>query len=121
MHTHTHTHTQAQTHSYREVAGIVLDPFRSDEATNGKPCGAIGLVTLHDGVAPGDWHVVNHPLVHVALMDPLTKEFQFCFVIFVILLVSLFAKLLALCLVLSKFNLWEVHTERERERESACV
>ena len=67
----------------------MLDSFRSDEASNGEPCGAVGLVTLHDGVTPGHWHVVNHPLVHVALVDALTKKLQLGFVIFVAFLVGL--------------------------------
>ena len=60
--------------TYREVAVFMPDSLWSDEASDGESCGAVGLVTLHDGVAPGYWHVVNHPLVHVALMDTLTKK-----------------------------------------------
>ena len=61
--------------AHREVAGILFDSFRSDEAADWEPRGAVGLVTLHDGVAPGHRHVANHPLVHVALMDTLIKKF----------------------------------------------
>ena len=79
------------TFTHREVAGILLDSFRSDEAANWEPRGAVGLVTLHDGVAPGHWHVVNHPLVHVALVDTLLKKLQFSFVVTVASLINLSA------------------------------
>ena len=73
----------------REGAGIMLNSFRSDEASNGEPCCAVRLVTLHDGVAPRHWHVVNHPLVHVVLMDTFTKKVQLGFMILVIPFISL--------------------------------
>ena len=79
------------TFTHREVACIVLDSFRSDEAANWEPRGAVGLVTLHDGVAPGHRHVVNHPLVHVALADTLMKKLQFSFMVTVASLISLSA------------------------------
>ena len=82
------------------------DSFWSDEASDGEPCGAVGLVTLHDGVAPGHWHVVNHPLVHVALMDTLTKKLQLGFMVLVAFLVSLGAQLYAVSDVFSKLDLW---------------
>ena len=77
--------------TYREVASIVLDSFRSDEASDGEPCGAVGPVTLHDGVTPGHWHVVNHPLMHVALVDTLTKKLQFSHIVLVVHSISLCA------------------------------
>ena len=61
-------------YTHREVASIVLDSFWSDEAANREPCGTVRLVALHDGIAPGHRHVVDHPLVHVALVDALTEE-----------------------------------------------
>ncbi len=30
------------------------------------------LIALHDRVAPCDWHVVYHPLMHVGFMNPFT-------------------------------------------------
>ena len=78
-----------QNFTHREVAGVVLDSLGSDETSDGEPCGTEGLVTLHDGVAPGHWHVVNHPLMHVALVDTLTKKLQLGFVSFVTFLVRL--------------------------------
>ena len=51
----------------------------SDIAANRKASGAEGLVTLHDGVAPGHRHVVHHPLLHVVLMNPLSKKLEFSF------------------------------------------
>ena len=93
------------TFTHREVACIVLDSFRSDEAANWEPRGAVGLVTLHDGVAPGHRHVVNHPLVHVALMDTLSKKLQLGFVILIALLVSLGAQLITSSDILSKLDL----------------
>ena len=83
----------------------MLDSFRGDEASYREPRGAVGLVTLHDGVAPGHWHVVNHPLVHVALMDTLTKKLQLGFVLFVAFLVCLGAQFLALSDIFSKLDL----------------
>ena len=83
----------------------MLDSFRSDEAPNGKPRGTVWLVTLHDGVAPGHWHVINHPLVHVALVDTFTKKLQLSFVVLVALLVRLGAELSASSDVLSKLDL----------------
>ena len=53
----------------------------SDIAAHGEASGTEWLVALHDGVAPGDRHVIHHPLVHVALMDPLPQELQFGYVI----------------------------------------
>ena len=91
--------------TYREVACIVLDSFRSDEAADWEPRGAVGLVTLHDGVAPGHWHVVNHPLVHVALVDTLPKKLQLGFVILIAFLVSLGAQLVTFGDILSKLDL----------------
>ena len=91
--------------TYREVAGITFDAFRSDEASNGEPCGTVQLITLHNGVAPGHWHVVNHPLVHVALMDALTKKFQLGFMVLVAFLISLLTELLTSD-VFSKLDLW---------------
>ena len=84
----------------------MLDSFRSDEAPNGKPCGTVWLITLHDGVAPGHWHVINHPLVHVALVDTLTKKYQFSFMVFVASLISLSAELPAAYNIFSKFYLF---------------
>ena len=75
--------------TYREVAGIMFDSFRSDEASDGEPGGAVRLVTLHDGVAPCHWHVVNHKLVHVVLMDTFTKKVQLGFIILVAPFISL--------------------------------
>ena len=75
--------------AYREAAGIMLDSFRGDETSYREPRGAVGLVTLHDRVAPGHWHVVNHPLVHVALMDTLMKKLQLGFVILVASFINL--------------------------------
>lgn len=72
------------TQTYREVTSVVLDSFRSDETANGEPCGAVGLIALHDRVAPCHWHVVDHPLVHVALMDPLAKKLQLALIVFVL-------------------------------------
>ena len=54
----------------------MFDSFRSNKATNGEPRGAVGPIALYDRIAPGDRHVVNHPLVHVALVDALTEELQ---------------------------------------------
>ena len=46
----------------------------SDVAADGELCGTKWFVALQDGVAPGDWQVIHHPMVHVALMDPLPQE-----------------------------------------------
>ena len=83
----------------------MFDSFWSDEASDGEPRGAVGLIALHDGVAPGHWHVINHPLVHVALVDTLTKKLYFALVIFIAFLVSLGAQLFARSDVLSKLDL----------------
>ena len=94
--------------TYREVTGIVLNSFWGDEASDRKPRGTVWLVTLHDGVAPGHWHVINHPLVHVALVDALTKKLQLSFVILITFLVRLGAELFASSDVLSKLDLYEI-------------
>ena len=96
--------------AYKEVAGIVLssDSFRSDEASDGETCGAVGLVTLHDGVTPGHWHVVNHPLVHVALMDTPMKKLQLGFMILFASFINLGAYLPAVYNIFSKFYLLSV-------------
>ena len=52
--------------------------------------GAEWLVTLQDLVAPGDGHVVNDPLLHVPLVDPLLHECQRTFLLVVRLLTQLF-------------------------------
>lgn len=53
----------------------------SDIAADGEAGGAEGLVALHDGVAPGHGHVVHHPLLHVVLMDPISKKLEHGFFI----------------------------------------
>ena len=84
----------------------MLDSFWSDEAPNGEPGGTVGLVTLHDGVAPGHWHVVNHPLMHVALMDTLTKKLQLSFLFLVVAFINLCAQHFVTCDVASKLDLY---------------
>ena len=91
--------------TYREVAGVVLDSLGSYEASDGEPRGTVGLVTLHDGVAPGHWHVVNHPLMHVALVDTLAKKLQCSFLLLVVSFIHLCAKLFVMCDVVGKFDL----------------
>lgn len=52
-------------------------PFRGDVTAHRKACGAVRLLALHYAIAPGHWHVVNHPLLHVVLMDTLIQELHF--------------------------------------------
>jgi len=57
-------------------------PILSDVAPDREVGGAEWLFTLHDGVAPGHWHVVHHPLVHVALDNTISEKlhlFPVCF------------------------------------------
>lgn len=74
----------------------MFDSFWSDKAANREPCGAVGLVALHDGIAPGHRHVVDNPLVHVALVDAFTEEFQMSLGSLVAFLVCLCAQLFAI-------------------------
>ena len=66
----------------------MLDSFWRDEAPNGELRTTVRLVTPQD-VAPGHWHVVNHKLVHVVLMDTFTKKVQLGFIIPVAPFISL--------------------------------
>ena len=84
----------------------MLDSLGSDETSDGEPCGTEGLVTLHDGVAPGHWHVVNHPLMHVALVDTLTKKLQLSFLFLVVAFINLCAQHFVTCDVVSKLDLY---------------
>ena len=61
-------------------------------------------ITLHDGVAPGDGHVVDDPLMHVGFMDPLTQEPQFSLVCLPSLVVRLDTQGLA-CYIFLKRDL----------------
>ena len=77
--------TTAQTSrggAYRQIAGIMPHAFRCDVAPHRESCGAVGLVTLHDAVTPGHWHVVNDPLLHVVLVDAVVQKTQFLHVSF---------------------------------------
>ncbi len=64
------------------------DTLRGDVAAYGEASGAIGVLALHDTVAPCHRHVVNHPLLHVVLMDTVIEENHFrliCLLIFFII------------------------------------
>ena len=52
-------------------------PILRHITTDRKSRGAERLLTLHDGIAPSDGHVVHHPLVHVALVNTLSQETDF--------------------------------------------
>lgn len=59
-------------------------PFRCDVAPHRETCGAVRLVTLHNAVTPGHWHVVNNPLLHIVLMDTVVQKFQFLHISFLV-------------------------------------
>ena len=90
--------------THREVASIVFDSLRCDEAPNGEPGGTVRLVALQDRVAPSHRHVINHPLVHVTLVDSLAQKLKVSLAVF-FLCVSLFTELLAVGYVLTKLDL----------------
>ncbi len=48
----------------------------SDKAPNRESCRAERFVALDNGVAPGYRHVVDHPLMHVGLVNTLLEKFQ---------------------------------------------
>jgi hypothetical protein len=54
---------------YRQVASIVSLALRSHITTNRESGGAVRVLALHYIVTPCDRHVVNHPLLHIVLMD----------------------------------------------------
>ena len=58
--------------TYREVAGIMADPFIGHKAADRETSCAEWLFTLHHRVAPCHRHVVDDPLMHVRLMDSFT-------------------------------------------------
>ena len=99
IYTHTHTHGNSETTScngicyfttylsitvvtHREIARIVSHTRLSHIAAHREPGGTIWVLTLQDGVAPCDWHVVDNPLLHVVLMDMVIQELDLLFVLF---------------------------------------
>ena len=70
--------------TYREIAGIMALPAVCDETAHRKAGGAKRFVALQNRVAPCDGHVINHPLVHVALVNAVLQELEFCPVCFVL-------------------------------------
>ena len=61
------------------------DTRLSHIAAHRKARGAIRVLALHDTVAPGDRHVVDHPLLHVVLVDTVVQKFNSLFVVLVAL------------------------------------
>lgn len=57
-------------------------PFRCDVTPHREASGAVRLLTLHNAVTPGNWHVVNDPLLHVVLMDTVVQKMQFLHITF---------------------------------------
>ena len=45
--------------------------------SNREPCGTVLFVSGCHVIAPGHWHVVNDPGVHVPLNDPLPQEMNY--------------------------------------------
>ena len=70
-------HTSLLHHcTYGQETSVVSLASLSDVAADGEASGAERLLALHDGVAPGDGHVVHHPLLHVVLVDALAEKLQ---------------------------------------------
>ena len=104
-HTHTHTHTLSLTRTHREIASVMSDSFLGDIAANGEACGAVRILALHDAVAPRDGHVVDHPLLHVVLVDTVVKKPHLPLIILSRLGIVLPAQELALLHRFPKFDL----------------
>ena len=67
----------------------MLDSSWSDIASNGEPRLTVRIVTLESRIAPCHWHVINHPLVHIVLIDTFMKKIQLGFIILVAPFISL--------------------------------
>lgn len=67
-------------------------PLVCDKAAHRKAGSAKWFVALQNGVAPCDGHVIDHPLVHVALVNAVLQELEFGPVLFLVLNVRLLAE-----------------------------
>ena len=67
-------------------------PLVCNKAAHRKAGSTKWFVTLQNGVAPCDGHVIDNPLVHVALVNAVLQELEFGPVLFLVLNVRLLAE-----------------------------
>ena len=101
-------------------------PILSDVAPNREVGGAEWLFTFHDGVAPGHWHVVHHPLVHVALVNTISEKFHLFPVCFFLPAVVLGAEDLWCCDIPHETYLWQGwggwrRVQSNKQQSSHCM
>ena len=91
--------------THRKVASIMSDALRRDIAAHGEASGTVGVLALQDAVAPCDWHVIYHPLLHVVLVDTVVQEPKSALVLLLGTGIVLPAQEFAVILCLSKLDL----------------